>query len=147
VKPPAELYPYLLPVNAGIALVLVGLVAIARVVGWTPDSRGDSGGVLAHDRAGFRVASLERVGPRCPECSMIVSVRKIEGFQGAAGPVLARYRDAGERDTAEREPATSYEIVVRMADGSSRAIRQARPASWQPGESVIVIDSVGTPDR
>jgi len=32
-----------------------------------------------------------------------------------------------------------YSIIVRMADGSSRVLTDASPASWRPGERVIVI--------
>ncbi len=54
---------------------------------------------------------------------------------GAASGLWAEDRDERLLDSAKR-----YEIIVRMADGSSRVINHATPASWRLGERVMVID-------
>jgi outer membrane lipoprotein SlyB len=43
--------------------------------------------------------------------------------------------------------AKSYEIIVRMADGSSRVIDDANPARWRTGERLIVIGGVRPSNR
>jgi hypothetical protein len=45
----------------------------------------------------------------------------------------------GSRDEIQINPDKRYEIVVRMADQSQRVINHASPASWRPGERVVVI--------
>lgn len=39
------------------------------------------------------------------------------------------------------ESAKSYEVTVRMRDGSSRAFMDANPANWRAGERVILIEA------
>jgi hypothetical protein len=43
--------------------------------------------------------------------------------------------------------AGRYEITIRLADRSNRVINRASPASWRPGERVIVIDGANPSNR
>ena len=61
---------------------------------------------------------------------------------GATGGVVA-----GNPGETRVESTRSYEITVRLADGSSRVIIDAKPASWRPGERVIVIDGADPSNR
>ena len=75
---------------------------------------------------------------RCKECGMIESVRKIEIPDGliqvhAPGRIAAGYR--GEIDG---NPGR-YAITIRLQDGSTRVITDARSARWRPGERVSLI--------
>jgi hypothetical protein len=54
---------------------------------------------------------------------------------------------AGTPDETRAGSARSYEITVRLADGSRRVIDHASPANWRPGERVIVIDGANPSDR
>jgi hypothetical protein len=144
-KSPAVPFRYRSPVIAFIAVMLFGVVGITRVMGWSPNPAEGSGDLPALDGAGLETASADRAGARCPGCSMIVSMRKIESHDEAAGPGLADYGTS--RDATRTGSASGYEIVIRMADGSSRAIHQASPAKWRPGEWVIVIDGANPPGR
>jgi outer membrane lipoprotein SlyB len=47
---------------------------------------------------------------------------------------------AGSRIETRVDLARSFEITVRLADGSSRVFNDASPARWRSGERVIVID-------
>ena len=124
---PAEKSSFLPLLITGIAIVLFSTAGIARMMGWGPNSTGDSGDMLAPDRTASLPASGEaRARPRCPECGVVMSMREIEGHD-----------KAGHR----------YEFIVRMADGSSRVIADANAASWRIGEGVIVLGGVKPPSR
>jgi hypothetical protein len=111
-------------VVAAIAVILFSTAGIARMMGWGPDSTGNSMAAVA-----------VHAGLKCPECGVIVSMREIERPGANAGPGLA----VG--------PASSYEIIVRMSDGTRREINHVNPANWRPGERVVIIDGVGPPVR
>lgn len=54
----------------------------------------------------------------------------IEAFGGIA---------AGNRSGIEAKPRSTYEITIRMQDGSMRVIRDAKPANWRRWEPVTII--------
>jgi len=132
----------LTPLITVIAFVLFSTAGIARIVGWGLNSTDDSGGIPALDPAAPLLATGEaRVRARCPECGVIVSMREIEvrdedtGRARTAGGAVA-----GSRIETRVDLARSFEITVRLADGSSRVFNDANPARWRSGERVIVID-------
>jgi len=61
---------------------------------------------------------------------------------GATGGVVA-----GNPGETRVESTRSYEITVRLADGSSRVINDAKPARWRPGERVIVIEGANPSNK
>ena len=132
----------LTPLITVIAFVLFSTAGIARIVGWGPNSTDDSGGIPALDPAAPLLATGEaRVRARCPECGVIVSMREIEVRDDDTGrPRTARGAVAGSRIETRVDLARSFEITVRLADGSSRVFNDASPARWRSGERVIVID-------
>ena len=152
---------YLPLLIAGIAVILSSSAGIAAIMGWLPASTGGSGDVLALD---FPVASAKpaavpaqtlmaqvegktRAKGRCAECGVIVSTREIDahdddGGLDAAGGAVARSQDEPGVKSARR-----YEITIRLADRSSRVLHHASPASWRPGERVIVIDGTNPSNR
>lgn len=133
---------------AGIAVILLGSAGIAHMMGWGTVFTDDSGDILALDQAPPAPATSEaRAKPRCPECGVIVSMREIDvrnedNGSGATGRVAAR----GQGETRVKS-TRSYEITVRMADGSSRVFNDANPARWRLGERVIVIDGANRPNK
>ena len=131
----------------GIAVILFSTAGIARIVGWGQNSTDDSGDILALDQAAPVPTSEARAKPRCPECGVIVSMREIERHDQDSGPGAAGGVTTGNRDETRVKPARSYEIVIRLADGSSRVINDAKPARWRPGERVIVIDGADPSNR
>lgn len=119
----------------------------------------------AHDEP-VHVASKERI--TCADCGVIESIRTIEtrgngsGAGAVGGAVVGgllgnqvgggRGKDAmtvvgalggalaGNQIERLAKSTTRYEIVVRMENGSSRAIQSAEQPSWQNGDRVKVID-------
>ena len=152
---------YLPRLVVAIAVILSSSAGIAAIMGWLPASTGGSGDVLALD---FPVASAKpvavttqtasglaaggaRAKGRCAECGVIVSTREIDahdddGGLDAAGGAVARSQDEPGVKSARR-----YEITIRLADRSSRVLHHASPASWRPGERVIVIDGTNPSNR
>ena len=139
---------YLPLLITGIAVILFSTAGIARMMGWGPNSTGDSGDILTLDQAASVPARSEaRAKPRCPECGVIVSMREIQRHDEDSGPGAAGGVTAGNRDATRVKSTRSYEIIVRMADGSRRVIHDAKPASWRTGESLIVIGGVKPSNR
>lgn len=139
---------YLPLLITGIAVILFSTAAIARMMGWGPNSIGDSGDILALDQtAPVPTMSAARAKPRCPECGVFVSMREIERHDRDSGPAAAGKVTAGNRDETQVKSTKSYEIIVRMAGGSSRVIHDANPARWRTGEGVIVIGGVKPSNR
>jgi outer membrane lipoprotein SlyB len=92
-------------------------------------------------------AARAKTKSRCAECGVIVSMREIVGHDDDSSPGAAGGAAAVDRDETRVESAMSHEIVVRMADGSRRVINHASPASWRPGERVIVINGTNPSNR
>ena len=156
-------FRYLPRLIVGIAVVLSSTVGIAAIMGWLPASTDGSGGILALDNlpvaSANPVAVTARTAPgqlaggdarakgRCAECGVIVSTREIDargegaGFDASGGAV------AGNHNELRVTSARRYEITIRLADRSTRVINHASPASWRPGERVIVIDGANPSNR
>ena len=81
-----------------------------------------------------------RLKGRCAECGSIVSMREIEGNDGNFAHAAAGGMMTSKPMETPVQLSGNYNIIVRMADGSSRVITHASPASWRPGERVILID-------
>lgn len=117
------------------------------MLGWGPNSADGSGEILALDqKAPVSATSEARVRARCPECGVIVSIREIQASNEDAGPRATGGAVAGGRSETRSKATKSYEITVRLADGSSRVFNDANPANWRPGERVIVIDGANRPN-
>ena len=133
---------YLPLLITAIAVVMFSTAGIARMMGWGPNATDNSGDTLAlhHHTAAAPAAGEARVRRRCPECGVIVSRREIEWRKEEPGPGAADGVTAGDRNERQVKSTGGYEIMVHMADGSSRVIDDANPARWRTGERVIVID-------
>jgi len=80
---------------------------------------------------------------RCAECGVIASTREIEAAEDRAGVYASGRMLSGHRGELEGKPVRSYEITVRLQDGSMRVITDANSANWRQGERVIIIAGVG----
>lgn len=125
-------FPYLPLLIAGIAVILFSSAGVARIAGWNPASASEDGEFLAPDK-------FPAVKARCVECGVIVSMREIEAHDAGSSLGTTRGAVAGSHDEAGVKSTKSYEIVVRLADRSSRVITEANPARWQPGQRVVII--------
>ena len=122
--------PYLRLLIGGIAVILLGLFGIAAVMAWAPASAEES-----VDK--FQALPIKKVGSRgrvrCEECGVIVSMRDIDQLDGSDGVT----RDG--QDKIPGKSAKSYEVTVRMKDGSSRVFLDVNPVNWRLGEGIVLI--------
>jgi len=136
-------------------VVLSSTAGVAAIKGWLPASSADLSDIPAPQRSRVatvsepavvitaRAARLQagvraRANGTCAECGRIVSMKEIDGrdtLHTDAAVLLAGYANENPLNPSKR-----YEIVVRMADGSSRIINDASPTNWLPGARVIIID-------
>ena len=114
------------------------------------------------------VASSAPVSAKCSQCGVIESVREIAasgegsglGAVGGAvvGGLLGNQVGGGSgkkiatvvgavggavagNEVEKRVKSTkSYDITVRMEDGSTRVIQEANPPSWRNGDHVKIVD-------
>jgi outer membrane lipoprotein SlyB len=117
-----------------------------------------------------QVASNAPAQARCAECGVIESIREIDtqgegsglGAVGGAvvGGVLGHQVGGGRgQDVAtvvgavggavlgnqvekKVKSTKSYEVTIRMNDGSSRVIHEANAPTWRSGDRVKVVDGV-----
>lgn len=124
----------------GIAVILLGTVGIARMMGSGSNSTDDSGDTSAPD-------DLSVAKRKCTECVVIVSIRAIDVRNEDTGPGATGRVVAHNQGEVRVKPTRSYEITVRMTDGSNRVFIDANPAKWRSGERVIVIDGANPSNR
>ena len=153
---------YLPLLIVGIAVILSSTAGIAAIMGLLPASTDDNGDVLAPNDLPVASAKLVAVTAqtapaqvegeardkgRCAECGVIVSTREIDTRDEGAGRDASGASSARNQDALRVTLARRYEITIRMADRSSRVINDMSPASWRPGERVIVIDGANRSNR
>jgi outer membrane lipoprotein SlyB len=118
--------------------------------------------------AGRATATPSRAG--CPNCGVVESTREITtraqgtGVGAAGGAVVGgllgnqvgggRGKDvmtvvgaiggavAGNQIEGQVNATRSYEVTVRLEDGSTRAIHQAAQPGWRTGDHVRIVDGV-----
>ena len=115
---------------AGIAALLFSGVAMTTVpvTGWFRSSFEDSAGISAREPLTETPAAPPSVAPagagkarakvRCEECGVIESMRRVSAVGNS--------------------PAIN-EITVRLGDGSTHVLSDARPANWRTGERINFI--------
>ncbi len=148
-----KIVPHLRVLIGGVALILLSIAGIATVIAWVPNAGemetlgvaldslpppGRPVGVDEQISAGQarRALSARR---QCEECGVVASTREIrqhsEGSEFAAAGDVTRGGRSGLPDASTR----TYEVTVRMQDGSNRVFVQASPANWRVGERLIFI--------
>lgn len=161
-KSPANNSPYLPLLIVGIAVILFSTAGVAAIMAWFPASIDDSGDTHSPDnlplapakRAAeaaqttpMQVTGDARAKERCAGCGVIVSTREIDTRLATAGFDASRAAAAGKPTGRLMASSKRYETTIRLPDKSSRVIHHADPASWRPGERVIVIEGANRPDK
>jgi hypothetical protein len=131
-----------LPLLVGaIAAVVASGIAIAALANAPRSLNGGTASAEAMQVAAVPASAAAGTrGNRCAECGVVESKRRLETSDEGAGAYAAPVRTAaGRRGELAQKPAQSYEITIRMGDGSMRVITDAYPARWRLGERVTVI--------
>lgn len=149
---------------AGIAVTLFSAAGISAFMGWTLSSMADE----ETARSAPATQSSNAVPEKCRNCGQIESVREVvkrgegTGLGAVGGAVVGgvlghQFGDGRGKDVAtavgvvggavagneiekQSKSTKSYEIIVRLDDGSSQKIRAASLPSWQPGDQIKVVD-------
>lgn len=126
-----------------VAALMLSAVAIAALA---ISAQGFDGAVAPAAEMGAAGApageAFAAPSPRCAECGVIESVREIAASDEDAAVKAPGRGPAGSRGGIEAHLPRSYEITIRLRDGSMRVVRDARPANWRRGEPVTVIAGV-----
>jgi len=127
------------------AIVLFSSAGVAHMMGWGPSPAANAGPAPVPADAVPPSPVRKHARRRCPECAVIVSLRKIESFDG--GPVTRTADGIAAGNPAGMPANTSrqYEITVRMSDGSLRVIEHTNSSNWREDERLIVIGAGGSP--
>lgn len=127
----------------GIAAILVSGIAIGSLA----ISAQSLKGVMAsaeptEESAAPAIAAPGARANRCAECGVIESMREIEASDEKARVKASSRIAASNRGEVDGNSARSYEITIRLQDGSMRVIADAYPARWRKGERVKIIAGV-----
>jgi outer membrane lipoprotein SlyB len=152
---------------AAVAVALPCLVGTGAIMGWLPSSIGGNSAsrqlsdadrmalsagaqqstparpvpAPAHEHATgpVKVAAAEAGHQWCSSCGNIESVRTIITHPHGSGLGAAGGAALGNQVEGNMHAATSYEIRVRLDDGTLRTFHQASPPSWRTGKRVRIV--------
>ena len=156
-----KLHP--LVAGAAVAVIIAAGVAVAAITGHLPGSKADM--APEQQQASPHAAKPARVPAKCHDCGVIVEVKEVEvpgkgtGLGavggGVGGAVVGHEIGSSSTGTAvgavvgavaghqiEREARAHkrYDIIVRMEDGSTRALSDetGTPIAFKAGDKVHV---------
>lgn len=156
--------PHPLAWLSGIAIILFCGTGIAAIMGWIPTSMGqgrDGGAATATllpaqampgqtsqpTSAAARSPASVPAQPAvrgaaqgsCADCGVVEATRQVDRrAESAALPAIGAMR-AGNEFEQQARASRSYEISIRMDDGSLRLIHQARRADLRAGDHVRIV--------
>lgn len=136
------------------AVILLGTFGIAAVMAWVPrptdvaaahipDQPRALPAGLAGAETRIPLARAEGGAPatvKCGECGIVESTREIEQPGDGTGPGAAGSVTRGDRNEVTGDSTKTYEVTVRMKDGSRHVFMDAKRANWRPGARVIIIE-------
>lgn len=151
---------YLRLLIGAVAAILLGTAGIAAVMAWlpTPTDRAATG--FVHDNLDARPGRLvdaqrqkpplpaqgdTRTRVKCAECGVVESAREIGQLGEGTDPGAAGGPTRSGRNQTLGTSTKSYEVIVRLRDGSTRAFTAANSASWRAGERVMIIEGTRQP--
>jgi hypothetical protein len=123
-----------------VAVIVLASSGIAAVMAWAPVpiDRFNDAFSPKRESARHRVGTQRRLS--CDECGVVESIREVT----LPGPLPAPTETdqlPGRYPQAQPQNTPSYEITVRMTDGSSRAITDSNGKRWRSGSRVVIIGS------
>ena len=134
----------------GSAVILLGTFGIAAVTAWMLTSTGEAGVIFALDKLRAPVDPETHIPPartkgdihrkvKCDECGVVESTLEVEQLGEGIDLATAGGGMVGSWNGISGKPTKSYEVTIRMKDGSSRVFIDTTPVNWRPGQRVIVI--------
>ena len=133
---PTTMHAPLLITGIAATLFSTAAMTVVTIAGWLPGSIESFDENFIHLQPPESSAALlsdfepgvgqSRVKARCEECGEIESMRKV---------------------AAVGNSPTTYEITVRMRDGSTRVNSDASPANWRPGDRMLLIGGAAPSGR
>lgn len=137
---PIESTPNLQLLIAGVAVVLAAVIGLGTAMALAPGTNEFSGlGVDISQRSRLN-NEAEKVDIKCPECGVVVSRRMIGHVDNTSIPRPVDHITGRQTAPAAR----TYEVTLRMKDGSTHQFMDANPENWRPGERVILIGRAST---
>lgn len=147
----------------GISIILLFLVGVAMLLGWSPSSSGHpvDSAIAAEPSP---TLAREAVVAKCAGCGVIEETRVVEmandaiaagaAIGGALGNQMGGDRGKGllslfgamgaaasGNEIRQRVPSGKrYESTVRFDNGATRVFSETSPPRWQAGDRVKVID-------
>jgi len=118
-----------------VAAIFLGISGVAISTACTRASSVGERVVAAGPIAAAPRKGEARVMVKCAECGVVDSVRQVE-IVGEADAMTG-----ADHDGVLGKSTTSYEVTVRMRDGSDHVFMDANPANWRPGDRVTIIES------
>jgi hypothetical protein len=137
----ADQVPSLPLLIGGIVAILLGTSGFVAVKAWMPASTNESGIVFAPDE--LPTPPVGRVGALAPLVSAPREGDTPPTVKCAGCGVIASMREIQQPATGidfRGESTRSYEVTVRMNDGSSHVFMDSKPANWRPGQRVILVE-------
>ena len=134
-------YPNRPPSTRGIAAILVsGIAIVILAVTAQAFNRLPAAGARPEAATALELAAPRVDSYQCSECGVIESIRTIKAPADAGGSRTSAQTAAGKRGAIEAESPRYYEITIRLRNGTTRVIRDSKPAQWKRGEPVTLID-------
>lgn len=142
------LYPLML--IAAIAVIVFSVVGIATMKGWMPralsgaDPAGRAAAAAPAKPAASRPRATAGAGPACSDCGVIESIRAVEvrgegsGIGAIGGAGAGAY--AGHQIEKTMNRSVTYQIRVRMNDGTTRTIHEPAQPALVNGQKVRVTE-------
>lgn len=131
---------------AGGVMALLLVAGLVRMTGWSAFAVGNSAGVIPAKTTGASKPSLAYARRMCAYCGVIASMREIEVSNDDPMYPAVAATGAGDTGNALVQPVRKYEIIVSMADGSSRVFEESISSTWRVGGRLIFIDAGNSPD-
>ena len=143
-----------------VAAILLGTAGIAAVMAWLPTPADRAAAGFVPDNLGARPGRLvdadrqksplagqgdTRIRVKCAECGVVESAREIGQLGEGTEPGAAGGPTKSGRNQTLGTSTKSYEVIVRLRDGSTRAFTAANSASWRAGERVMIIEGTRQP--
>ncbi len=122
-------------------MALVVAAGVVRMMGQSAVAAGNLPDAVAQQEAHNSKPSAAYARRMCAACGVVSSLRVIQVSREDAQNQAATIAGISDIGNAIAQPTLKYEILVSMADGSSRVFEETNPSVWRVGDRLIYIDA------